>query len=69
MVNIEMFKYENVDLGELQYLNLLENTIKYGNKRNTRNSITYSNFGGQISNVKRYFRALTQSEITYLSKN
>jgi dihydrofolate reductase/thymidylate synthase len=60
ILNIEMFKYENIDLGEIQYLNLLENTIKYGQKRNTRNSITYSNFGGQLSfNLQNGFPLLT----------
>ena len=60
IVNIEMYKYENIDLGELQYLNLLENTIKYGQKRETRNSITYSDFGGQLSfNLQNGFPLLT----------
>lgn len=60
MVNIEMYKYENIDLGELQYLNLLENTLKYGQKRETRNSITYSSFGGQIIfNLQNGFPLLT----------
>jgi dihydrofolate reductase/thymidylate synthase len=60
MVNIGIYKYENVDLGELHYLNLLENTLKYGQKRETRNSITYSNFGGQIKfNLQNGFPLLT----------
>ena len=60
ILNIEMYKYKNVDLGELQYLNLLENTIKYGQNRETRNSITYSNFGGQIKfNLQNGFPLLT----------
>jgi len=60
ILNIKMYKYENIELGELQYLNLLENTIKYGQKRSTRNSITYSEFGGQISfNLQNGFPLLT----------
>jgi dihydrofolate reductase/thymidylate synthase len=55
-----MYKYENIDLGELQYLNLLENTLKYGQKRDTRNSITYSDFGGQLKfNLQNGFPLLT----------
>jgi dihydrofolate reductase/thymidylate synthase len=60
IVNIKMYKYENIDLGELQYLNLLENTLKYGQKRDTRNSITYSDFGGQLKfNLQNGFPLLT----------
>lgn len=33
---------------EYQYLNLLENVIEYGHKRQTRNAIVYSMFGSQL---------------------
>jgi dihydrofolate reductase/thymidylate synthase len=60
MVNVSVFRYINLELGELQYLNLLENTLKYGEKRDTRNSITYSDFGGQIRfNLQNGFPLLT----------
>jgi dihydrofolate reductase/thymidylate synthase len=60
ILTIDLYKYENIDLGEIQYLNLLDNTIKNGQKRNTRNSFTYSNFGGQlIFNLQNGFPLLT----------
>ena len=52
--------YFNKFSGELQYINLLDSIYKGGELRNTRNSETYSGFGGQmIFNLQDGFPLLT----------
>jgi dihydrofolate reductase / thymidylate synthase len=54
--------YRNED--EIQYLNLLKKVIEEGDKRQTRNSITYSIFGEKLSfNLKKGFPLLTTKRV------
>jgi dihydrofolate reductase / thymidylate synthase len=55
-------KYKNRD--ELQYLNLLQKVLDEGDKRQTRNSITYSSFGEKLSfDLKKGFPLLTTKRV------
>ena len=54
--------YQNKE--ELQYLNLLEKIIKYGDYRQTRNAMTYSLFGERIEfDLKNGFPLLTTKKM------
>ena len=48
--NIIMYKLKNIQYkDELNYLNLLKTIFEFGDKRQTRNSITLSLFGKKLS--------------------
>ena len=65
-VNCEIHKYQNNDEGEMQYLRLLKNTFENGNQRQTRNSGTYSDFGGQIVfDLNNGFPLLTTKKVFF----
>lgn len=58
------FKYENVNNGEQQYLDLLNETLLNGNYRQTRNSKTYSIFGKILEfNLENQFPILTTKKV------
>lgn len=58
------FKYKNVNNGEQQYLNLLNETLLNGNYRQTRNSKTYSIFGKTLEfNLENQIPVLTTKRV------
>ena len=54
----------NIESNEDNYLNLLENVLKYGEKRETRNSVTFSKFGLRMEfDISKYFPLLTTKKV------
>jgi dihydrofolate reductase/thymidylate synthase len=55
---------ENINFGERQYLNLLKEIISFGNKRDTRNSVTISDFGKNLKfDMREGFPLLTTKKM------
>ena len=54
----------NTDLQEYNYLELLENVLKNGERRQTRNSETLSMFGTNLSfDISKYFPLITTKKV------
>ena len=54
----------NIDSDEYNYLNLLEYVLSYGEKRETRNSLTLSQFGLRMEfDISKYFPLLTTKKV------
>jgi dihydrofolate reductase/thymidylate synthase len=64
--NIDFIEATPLYSSEQQYLILLKDIIQYGNKRQTRNAIVYSDFSREITfNVSKYFPLLTTKKMFF----
>ena len=55
---------QKINIEEYKYLELLQNIIKYGDKRQTRNAITYSTFGNFMQfSLENHFPILTTKRV------
>jgi dihydrofolate reductase/thymidylate synthase len=63
-INYEFTKYDYVNREEQQYLNIAKYILDHGNKRQTRNAITYSSFGKSIEfDLENGFPLLTTKKM------
>tara|TARA_Y100001958_G_scaffold160112_2_gene166442 strand:- start:1068 stop:2540 length:1473 start_codon:yes stop_codon:yes gene_type:complete len=59
-------KSENINHEEYQYLNIIEDILKNGSKKQSRNSIVYSNFGCQMKfDLRNGFPLLTTKRVPW----
>jgi len=62
--NVDHHIYQNMNSGEIDYLQTMEDILLTGERRQTRNAITLSKFGSQIKfNLKNIFPLLTTKKV------